>query len=87
MKYQIQVTDEDGLHLPHPMDGYIRIKIDRPPTIAASVDVQYFLPNTGMPEIVTRRTTITESPRFEPPSRFNMREARRPSRRRRCSTY
>ena len=51
LKYQIQVTDEDGLHLPHPMEGYIRIKIDRPPTIAASVDVQFFLPNTGLPEI------------------------------------
>ncbi|HEX3997629.1 MAG TPA: hypothetical protein VHX65_03665 [Pirellulales bacterium] len=50
-KYQIQVTDEDGLHLPHPMEGYIRIKIDRPPTITASVDVQYFLPNSGLPEI------------------------------------
>ena len=50
-KYQIQVTDEDGLHLPHPMEGYIRIKIDRPPTIIAAVDVQFFLPNTGLPEI------------------------------------
>ena len=51
VKYQIQVTDEDGLHLPHPMEGYIRIKIDRPPTIMASVDAQFFLPNTGLPEI------------------------------------
>ena len=51
MKYEIQVTDEDGLHLPHAIDGYIRIKIDRPPTIIAAVDVQYFLPTTGMPEI------------------------------------
>jgi hypothetical protein len=51
LKYEIQVTDEDGLHLPHPIDGYIRIKIDRPPTIIAAVDVQYFLPTTGMPEI------------------------------------
>jgi hypothetical protein len=51
VKYQIQVTDEDGLHLPHPMEGYIRIKIDRPPTITASVDAQFFLPNTDLPEI------------------------------------
>jgi hypothetical protein len=51
VKYQIQVTDEDGLHLPHPMEGYIRIKIDRPPTITASVDTQFFLPNTDLPEI------------------------------------
>jgi hypothetical protein len=45
------VTDADGLHLPHPIEGYIRIKPDRPPTVIASVDVQYFLPNTGLPEI------------------------------------
>jgi hypothetical protein len=51
LKYEIQVTDEDGLHLPHPIDGFIRIKVDRPPTIFAAVDVQYFLPTTGMPEI------------------------------------
>ena len=51
VKYQIQVTDEDGLHLPHPLDGYIRIKADRPPTIMASVDVQYFLPDSGNPAI------------------------------------
>jgi len=51
VKYQIQVTDEDGLHLPHPIEGHINIKVDRPPTIMASVDVQYFLPNSGLPEI------------------------------------
>ncbi len=51
LKYEIQVTDADGLHLPHPLDGYIRIKADRPPTVFASVDVQYFLPSTGVPEI------------------------------------
>ena len=51
LKYEIQVTDEDELHLPHPIEGFIRIKVDRPPTIFAAVDVQYFLPTTGMPEI------------------------------------
>ena len=45
------MTDIDGLHLPHPLDGSIRIKPDRPPTVTASVDVQYFLPNSGVPEI------------------------------------
>jgi hypothetical protein len=51
LKYEIQVTDIDGLHLPHPLDGSIRIKPDRPPTVTAAVDVQYFLPNSGVPEI------------------------------------
>ncbi|HKD36326.1 MAG TPA: DUF4175 family protein, partial [Pirellulales bacterium] len=51
LKYEIQVTDIDGLHLPHPLDGSIRIKPDRPPTVTTSVDVQYFLPNSGTPEI------------------------------------
>jgi hypothetical protein len=51
VKYEIQVTDADGLHLPHPIDGSINIKPDRPPTVTASVDVQYFLPNAGAPEI------------------------------------
>ena len=51
VKYEIQVTDADGLHLPHPIDGYIRIKADRPPTVMASADVQYFLPKSGVPEI------------------------------------
>ncbi len=51
LRYEIQVTDSDGLHLPHPLDGYVRIKVDRPPTVFATVDVQYFLPNQGVPEI------------------------------------
>jgi hypothetical protein len=50
-KFEVQVTDADGLHLPRPIEGYIRIKPDRPPTVIASVDVQYFLPNSGLPEI------------------------------------
>ena len=51
VKYEIQVTDADGLHLPHPLDGSINIKADRPPNVTASVDVQYFLPSAGVPEI------------------------------------
>jgi uncharacterized protein DUF4175 len=51
VKYEIQVTDADGLHLPHPLDGSINIKPDHPPSVTASVDVQYFLPNAGMPEV------------------------------------
>ncbi len=33
IKYEIQVTDADGLHLPHPLDGSINIKADRPPSV------------------------------------------------------
>jgi hypothetical protein len=51
LKYEIQVLDADGLRLPHPIEGSIHIKSDRLPTIMAAVDVQYFLPTTGVPEI------------------------------------
>jgi hypothetical protein len=51
LKYEIQVSDADGLRLPRPLEGSIHIKADRPPTIMASVEVQYFLPTTGVPEI------------------------------------
>lgn len=51
LKYEIQVTDVDGLRLTHPLEGSIHIKGDRPPAALASVDVQYFLPNSGVPEI------------------------------------
>ena len=50
-KYRIQVTDINGIGLPHPLEGSIHIKPDRPPTVMAAADVQYFLPNTGVPEI------------------------------------
>lgn len=33
LRYSIQVKDEDGLALPQPIEGYIRIRADRPPRI------------------------------------------------------
>ncbi len=48
---QIQVTDSDGMHLPHPLEGHLNIRADRPPTILATVESQFFLPDTGIPEI------------------------------------
>jgi hypothetical protein len=34
VRYAIQVKDEDGLGLDQPIEGYIRIRADRPPRIA-----------------------------------------------------
>ena len=51
VRYQVEVVDEDGLKLPHPLDGYIHTQPDRPPVVAAAVDVQFFLPTTGLPQI------------------------------------
>ena len=38
LRYEIQVTDEDGLHLETPIKGSVRIRVDKPPVaVAASV--------------------------------------------------
>ncbi len=50
LQFRVQVTDEDGLHLPQPIEGRIEIMADKPPTITAYADVRLFLP-TGQPEI------------------------------------
>ena len=50
LNYQIQVVDEYGLSLEHPLRGSIRIKVDRKPTISAEVVMQHYLP-TGTPKI------------------------------------
>ncbi len=47
---QIQVVDEDGLSLPHPLEGHIHIREDRPPTILASIKGSSFLPD-GTPRL------------------------------------
>ena len=44
LKYEIQVADIDGLRLPHPIEGSIRIKPDRPPTVLASAARRAILP-------------------------------------------
>jgi len=51
LRYEVEAIDEDGLQLPHPLDGYIHTQTDRPPVVAAAVDVQFFLPTTGLPHI------------------------------------
>ena len=50
LRYEIQVTDEDDLHLSEPIQGFIRIKTDRPPRVTAALVTQHVLP-TGKPRI------------------------------------
>ena len=44
VRFEIQVTDEDDLHLETPIRGYIRIKADRPPTCTAGIVHRVVLP-------------------------------------------
>lgn len=53
IRFEIQVTDEDDLHLEAPIRGYIRIKADRPPTCTANVVHRVVLP-TAKPVIEYR---------------------------------
>lgn len=50
LRYEIQVKDEDGLSLEHPVRGYIRIKADRPPRVAAAMVSHRVLP-TATPHV------------------------------------
>lgn len=45
IKYQVQVTDADGLQLEQPIEGFIRLRADRGPRIAAGVVAKHVLPN------------------------------------------
>jgi len=49
LHYEIQVTDEDGLHLPQPLRGAIRIKPDQRPQIAGGVLTRFVLPTAKPP--------------------------------------
>jgi len=53
LRFEIQVTDEDGLHLQTPIRGYIRIRADRPPTCTAGIVHRVVLP-TAKPTIEYR---------------------------------
>ncbi len=53
LRFEIQVTDEDGLHLETPIRGYIRIRADRPPTCTADIVHRVVLP-TAKPIIEYR---------------------------------
>jgi hypothetical protein len=50
LRYELQVTDEDDLQLSEPIQGFIRIKTDRPPKVTALVITQHVLPS-GKPRI------------------------------------
>ena len=50
VRYAIQVTDVDGLSLERPIEGVIRVKIDRPPEVTASALTTLVLP-TARPTI------------------------------------
>ena len=50
LKYEIQVTDLDGLALETPIAGQIRLKTDRPPRIVASAVTRQVLP-TAQPKL------------------------------------
>lgn len=55
LKYEIQVTDSDGLHLEMPLRGVIRLRPDRPPTASAEVVHRVILP-TAEPVVHFRAT-------------------------------
>jgi len=50
LKYEIQVTDRDGLALETPIAGQIRLKTDRPPRIVSSAVTRQVLP-TAQPKL------------------------------------
>ncbi len=50
LRYQIQVTDSDGMHLPQPIEGMLRIKPDQKPRIFTSAVAKQILP-TAVPPI------------------------------------
>ena len=74
LRYEIQVTDDDGLCLESPIRGTIRIRPDRPPTGSAEVVHKVVLP-TAEPVIEYRATDdfglskialVAEVERFDP---------------------
>lgn len=55
LRYEVQVTDEDGLRLPKPFEGSIRVKPDQRPQIAAGALTRFVLP-TAKPSVHYRAT-------------------------------
>jgi hypothetical protein len=55
LRYEVQVTDEDGLRLPQPFQGSVRIKPDQKPQIAGGAMTRFVLP-TARPPIYYRAT-------------------------------
>ncbi len=50
LRYDVQVEDTDGLQMPAPMTGQIRLKTDRLPRVAAAMLAKVVLP-TGKPRV------------------------------------
>jgi hypothetical protein len=48
-RYAVQVTDEDGLGLPKPFEGSIRLKSDQRPQIAGGALTRFVLPTARPP--------------------------------------
>ena len=61
VRFEVQVTDTDGLHLDAPLRGYIRLKADRPPSCLAELVHRVVLP-TAKPRLSTGSTTTTGFP-------------------------
>lgn len=55
LRFEVQVTDEDGLHLPQPFQGSVRIKPDQKPQIAGGALTRFVLP-TAKPPVHYRAT-------------------------------
>jgi hypothetical protein len=55
LRYEIHVLDEDGMHLEHPIEGFIRIRADQRPRISADVVTRFVLP-TAEPAIEFQTT-------------------------------
>jgi hypothetical protein len=53
LRYEIQVTDEDGLHLETPIKGSVRIRADKPPIVVAQTIHRVVLP-MAKPSIIYR---------------------------------
>lgn len=53
LRYEIQVTDDDGLHLETPIKGSVRIRLDKPPVAIAATVHRVVLP-TAKPSIAYR---------------------------------
>lgn len=51
LTYEIQIRDEDGLALPDPIRGIIRIQPDHPPRIVGTVTTHFILP-TATPKLM-----------------------------------
>ncbi len=49
LRYEVQVIDEDGLSLPKPFEGSVRIKPDQMPQIAGRALTRFVLPNARPP--------------------------------------